>query len=278
MTLLQAAKRIARQHPQAVLPVPRQAANRPVGNPDRRRLRHQPPILPATQTAQRPRPQASVGGCPQRSHDLMAQPVAALAVAPAATRQTRHSATLGANPQRPLPIHEQGCDPPAGQLRRVAGVEHPEPHAIEADQALLRSQPQVPFARLREAGHGVLRQPILRPPGFTQVFRVARHWLRPQTRRQQPAAQPDPAQRLPHRPPDHAACGLPNHAVTVSRLPVRGQGGFRKNWANPSDAKRAIGRPLCSGSGGAGQLRSTACPGSQSGCRAGGTGGNEKLR
>src|SRR5262249_33833060 len=74
-------------------------------------------------------------------------------------------------PQIALTVFQQTGEPVAGQPRTVALVEDGEAYAVKAHQPVKGRKPQIAIARLYNAAHGVLRQPVVRRPVIKAVLR-----------------------------------------------------------------------------------------------------------
>ena len=133
------------------------------------------------------------------------------------------------DPERAVTGLGEALHPVVFERGRVARVEDGEAHAVESGEPLLRAEPEVPVAALKDRLHGVLRKSGVAVEDVLAVRRVARLGLedrRPRTDSRRKAALS--THRRVHLPDDRTPF--------VTRLSLRGRGPSRRGFfrrANP---------------------------------------------
>src|SRR5690606_36539006 len=136
-----------------------------VGDARSGRERLKPRIVEPRRAADRAYPQPAAAILHEREHAFVRQTVAGVVALELAVLVARQSG-FGADPEHAVPCFVQRGDARARQAGRVAGIEHREAVAIEADQPAERAEPQIAVAGLQNRVDRVLWQTVGGPPGL----------------------------------------------------------------------------------------------------------------
>lgn len=87
-----------------------------------------------------------------------------------AAAETNQIVFIGQNPQS-VAVRQHFSQTIVRQIRRIALIEHREPHAVETHQYVVRRQPQITVRSLRDGSHRILRQTVIRRPLIETILR-----------------------------------------------------------------------------------------------------------
>jgi hypothetical protein len=126
--------------------------------------RERPVFEPREAGAARSHPEAAVAVLGERPHRVFGQPLPHRVGREHAALEPGQAAAVRADPESALAVRQQREDALAHERRGVPLVEHAEADAVEADEPLVGSEPQVAVPGLGDGVDGVLREAVVAPP------------------------------------------------------------------------------------------------------------------